>query len=376
MSRLDHLAETVKLGRAMGLSEDELEFLGVVDHHALRALREHLTDVFFEDTRPMLSRAAKASRLLPIGLLARIGQRVFGALLCARMAGLMDTKRAIEVAQRMPDPFLADVSMLLDPRRAEAVIAGMPPDRVVAVAKILAARDDHITLARFVGYLPDSTISAVIDAVPDDNALLRTAFFLESKSTLDRLVGLVRPERLRDVVAMVARAGDELWTEALSLMTHVGERWQRHIGDLAAEEDDEALTVMVQTTHRFDLWAHVLPLFGAMNEPAQRRFMGLPIVRTPGFVRAIVTAADRTDSWGRLLPLALHMGDEMRRHVAAELEALGAEVFRRVLPGRAVLEDLATRVLPGLAAIAEHLSEAARAELEDVLGQQVSPPVE
>lgn len=367
MSRLDHLAESIKLARLLGVPEGRLAFLADVDHETLRALRERLTDTFLEDTRPLLQRAVKASRLLPVGLIAKVGERVFGAVLCASMAGLMDADRAVEVAQRMPDAFLADVSSLLEPRRAKAVIAGMPPARVVAVARILAARHDHVTLARFVGYLPDATIRAVVEAVPDDEALLRTAFFLESKSTLDRLVGLVHPDRLRRIVALVANAGAELWAEALSLMTHVGEHWQRHIGDLTAEQDEPALVEMLHTTHRLDLWPSVLPLISAMSEHAQRRLMALPPVRTPGLVRAIVHAADRTAAWPRLLPIVLHMEEDLRRHVAAEIEALGPGVFHHILPLRSVLEAAPTRVLGGLAAIALHLSEAARAELEEVL---------
>lgn len=369
MSRLDHHAETIKLARLLDVPEDRLALLADLDHTTLRALRERLTDTFLEDTRPLLQRAVKASRLLPVALIAKVGERVVGAALCARMAGLMDPDRAVEVAQRMSDAFLADVSALLEPRRAEAVIAAMPPPRVVAVARILAARHDHITLARFVGYLPDPTIRMVIDAVPDDHALLRTAFFLESKHTLDRLVGLVHPERIRNIVALVAAAGESLWAEALALMTHVGERWQRHIGDLTAEQDEPALTAMLSTTHRMDLWPSVLPLLSAMSDHAQRRLMALPHVRAPGVVRAIVYAAERTSAWPRLLPIVLHMEDDLRRHVAAELEALGPGLFRETLPLRPLLEAAPTRVLPGLAALALHLSEATRAELEAVLRQ-------
>lgn len=370
MSRLDHLAETVKLARALGVDADALAFLADVDHDALRAVRERLTDTLFDDTRPMLQRAARASRLLPVGLVAKVGERVFGPLLCARMAGLMEPPRAIEVAQRMPDAFLADVSALLDPHRARAVIAGMPPARVVAVARVLAARGDHVTLARFVGYLPDATIRAVVEAIEDDEALLRTAFFLESKSTLDRLVALVHPERLRRVVALVARAGDALWAEALSLMTHVGDRWRRTLGDLTAEQDDHALHALLDATLRHDLWPGVIPVLAAMSEPSQRRLMALPGVRAAHTVRAIVRAADATGAWGRLLPLVTHMEDDLRRLVAAELEDLDAGLLDRVLPA---LMEAPTRLLPALAALALHLTGELRDDLSALLRSHGAP---
>ncbi len=367
MSRLEHLAETIKLSRLLGVPEGRLALLSELDHTTLRAMRERLGDTFLDDTRPLLQRAVKASRLLPIALIAKVGQRVFGPVLCAHMASLMEPTRAVEIALRMPDEFLADVSAILEPRRAEALIRAIPAARVVAAARILAARGDHVTLARFVGFLPDATIRAVIEAVPSDEALLRTAFFLESKSALDRLVGLVPPDRLRGVVALVASAGAELWTEALSLMTHVGERWQGHIGDLTAAQGEAALGQMLDTTHRLELWPQVIPLIAAMSEPSQRRLLALDAVRTPGVVRAIVRAADRVAAWPRLMPIVLHMEEDLRRHVAAEIEALGPGVFERILPLRSMLEAAPTRVLPALAAIALHLSDAMRAELEATL---------
>jgi len=370
MSRLDHLAETIKLARLLAVEPEALAFLADLDHQTLRALRERLSDTLFEDTRPMLQRAAKASRLLPLALIAKVGERVFGPVLCARMASLMDPARAIAVAQRMPDAFLADVSALLDPGRAEAVITGIPADRVVAAARVLAARGDHVTLARFVGFLPDATIRAVIEAIPDDEALLRTAFFLESKDTLDRLVGLVPLPRLRRVVARVAAAGEELWAEALALITHVGESWRRTLGDLAAEQDERALAELIHATSRLNLWPSVLPVIAAMSEGSQRRLMAIPEVRTDATVRAIVLATDAASAWERLLPMVLHMEEDLRRRVAREVDRLGVAVLERLVPS---VVAAPTHIVPALTAMALYLSDELREGVTSLLRRHAGP---
>lgn len=367
INRLDHLAETIKLSRLLGVSTERLAFLAGADPAALKAVREQLATTMSEDVRPMLTRAVKASKLLPVGLVAKMGERVMGPMLCAHMAAMMEPARAVEVSARMSDAFLADVSTMMEPRRAATVIAAMPRDRVVATAKILAQRGDYITLARFVAVLSEDTIKAVIEAIPDDHALLQTAFFVEARDALDRLVALVPLERLAGVVRLVARSAGELWTEALALLTHVGERWQRHIGELAAAEDDGALGHMIATIERLSLWPSVVPLLATLGEAAQRRLMALPTVRTAGVVGAIVRATDTTARWSKLLPIVVHMDEDLRRHVAAEVEALGPGVFERMIPLRDVLPTTPLETWPGLAAIALHLSPGPRAELDAIL---------
>ena len=373
MNRLDHLAETIKLSRLLGVPTERLGFLADADPTALKTVRERLTTTMSEDVRPMLSRAVKASKLLPVGLVAKMGERVMGPMLCAHMAGMMDPGRAVEVSARMSDAFLADVSTMMEPKRAATVIAAMPRDRVVATAKILAERGDHITLARFVAVLSEDTIKAVIAAIPNDHALLHTAFFVEAKDTLDRLVALVPLERLAGVVRLVARSAGELWTEALALLTHVGERWQRTIGELAAAEEDSALAHMIGTIERLSLWPSVVPLLAALGEAAQRRLMALPSVRAPGVVSAIVRATDTTARWSKLLPIVVHMDDDLRRHVAREVETLGPGIFERMIPLREVLPATPLETWPGLAAIALHLSPDRRAELDALLRSPTSP---
>ncbi|MCA9533309.1 MAG: hypothetical protein KC593_06520, partial [Myxococcales bacterium] len=140
MSQVDRIAEKIKLGRLLSLGPAALEQYDALDAATLRALREQISDSLFDDSRGALERVASASRLLPNALVASVGERSFGPMLCARITGLLSPERAAALAAHMPDEFLADVAMQLDPRSARGVIAQLGKERVVAVAKVLLAR--------------------------------------------------------------------------------------------------------------------------------------------------------------------------------------------------------------------------------------------
>ena len=130
-----------------------------------------------------LGRLAAASKLLPVRVVATIGERAFGPSLAARIAGLLDPDRAVEMADTMPIEFLADVAVELDPRRASAVISRIAPGRIAAGHARAAAprgvRDDG-SVRRPPARLPRSRAAF---EVMDDAALLHVAFVLESKDS-------------------------------------------------------------------------------------------------------------------------------------------------------------------------------------------------
>lgn len=171
-------AEVLKLARLLGREPDQLSYLEHVPPADLRVLREQITETLFTAHEATLRRLAAASRLLPAGLVASLGQATFGAMLSARIAGLLDADRAVEVAAKMPTEFLADVAIELDPRRASAVIAGIPPRRIHEITAELARRGEYVTMGRFVGHLADAALQAALEAL-DDEALSKTMFVIE-----------------------------------------------------------------------------------------------------------------------------------------------------------------------------------------------------
>jgi hypothetical protein len=225
-------AEIAKLARLLDVEPARLAYLEPVDAADIAALRDQATDVLFDDHRATLQRAVAASRLLPAQVSVKIGERAFGPLLCARIAGLLQPPAAVDVARRLPTEFLADVAVELDPRRAVDVIAQIPTPQVVAVARELVARREDVVLGRFVGFVSSAAIAAALDVI-DDAALLRIAFVMEGKERLGEIVGLLSDERVTGLLR--AAVAEDLSDEVLDLVDHVDDATCERIGARAAE---------------------------------------------------------------------------------------------------------------------------------------------
>jgi hypothetical protein len=177
-TRLESRVEILKLARLLDTDPDRLAYLEAVPAEDIRKLRERATDRLFDADGSALQRVAAASRLLPTPLAATIGQRAFGPLLCARVAGRLEPGRGVDLASRLPADFLADIAVELDPRRASDVIVRIPTAQIVEVAAELVRRQEYVAMGRFVGHLSDEAITASLEVI-DDLSLLQIVFVLE-----------------------------------------------------------------------------------------------------------------------------------------------------------------------------------------------------
>jgi hypothetical protein len=228
-------AEVLKLARLLRRDPETLGYLELVPATDLQALRDQVTDVLFSANLSTLSRLAAASRLLPIRVVAAIGERAFGPLLAARIAGLLDPQRAVEMASTMPIGFLADVAVELDPRRASAVITRIPAERIALITRELLRRGEYVTMGRFVGHLSDAAVRAAVGEM-DERALLCVAFVLESKDNLEELIEVLPSGRLDRVVEVAAR--EDLWVEALDLLDHLSDERRAEMARQASALDE------------------------------------------------------------------------------------------------------------------------------------------
>jgi hypothetical protein len=183
-------AEVVKLARLLQREPQQVSYLERLSAGDLRALREQITETLFTAHEGALKGLVAASKLLPVGLVASLGQSTFGPMLSARIAGLLEPNRAVEIAAKMQTEFLAEVAIELDPRRASAVIAGIPSTRIFEITSALAARREYVTMGRFVAHLSDESLTAAVSAL-DDEALSQTMFVLEDGAGDERLLRLV-----------------------------------------------------------------------------------------------------------------------------------------------------------------------------------------
>ena len=189
-------AEILKLAQLLHRDPHQLSYLETVPPEDLRALREQITEKLFTAQEGALRRLVAASRLLPVGLVANLGQNTFGPMLSARIAGLLDADRAVDIAARMPSDFLAEIAIELDPRRASAVIAGIPAQRISEITGELARREEYVTMGRFIGHLGDEALAAAFAAL-DDEALSQTVFVLEDGAGDARVERLLSERRVR-----------------------------------------------------------------------------------------------------------------------------------------------------------------------------------
>jgi hypothetical protein len=244
---LQSRAEVAKLARLLSAEDSRFTALTALPAEDLRVLRDQVVAVLYDSDVAALHRAVSASRLLPGAVSAAIAQKAFGPVLCARVAGLAPVETAVDVAKRLPIPFLADVAVAMDPRRAVDVIGAIPTDRVVAVAAELARRDEHVTMGGFVSHLDDAAIYACF-AVLSDGDLLRTGFLMDDKARLDTVIGLLPPERLEGLVNTAH--DEELWEQAIDLLEHLSDEHHQRLAAVIAAQDDERRTAMINAVGR------------------------------------------------------------------------------------------------------------------------------
>ena len=274
-------AEIAKLARLIGREPDSLAYLESVPADEIRALRDRTTEVLFRANGSTLNRLAAASKLLPVGLVASLGERAFGPMLSARIAALLEPSRAVEMAAKLPITFLADVAIDIDPRRAKDVIAGIPPRQIAQITRELARRDEYVTIGRFVGQMPNGSVAAGL-AELDDAALLRVAFVLEAKESLSDLVELLPDERIDAIID--AASAQNLWAEALDLLTHLSSEQREEFAKHAGTHRQPVFDSLVRCAREFDMWQSLLPL--AVHLPAQGQKRTASAIRKLGLSAA------------------------------------------------------------------------------------------
>lgn len=365
MSRVDKIAEAVKLGRVLRRSPESLAALDVLGAGAMRTLREQISDALFDDTRPALERVSKSSKLLPDSMVARLGERFFGAMLCARITGLLTPERAAALAAHMPDTFLADVAIELDPRCAREVIARLTVERVVAVALVLLERHEYVTMGRLVDYIAPEAVQRVIETIDDPGVILQIAFYIERKAQLGELAGMLSETLLRNIVVHASHGDGSSWVEALALMGHLDGAWQERIGDIVVAEGPDFIAALVGATVEYDLWASMLSVVGSMSPHARVAVASTPALGTPQVLTRVVAVAHEEGRWPDLLPLVDALHEDARGAAAAIVGTMPDEVIL------AMIESAhAQSLFPSLLGIVVRMSDAEATQAIRVLTQQ------
>lgn len=324
MSKLDTRAELIKLSRMTFVSEESLAFLQDVPLPTLVRLRELTTERVFSDGRKLFQNLASASKLMPAGLTAMIAEKTFGPMLCARVAGEMPWQRAVDLSQRMSIPFLAEVTMAIDPKRVADIIRNMPVNHLKAVAKELVKRGEYLVLGGFVNFMLESQMRAIIGEITEKD-LLHIGFFMDGKHQISEIIRMLPESRLRALVGEMQNHA-ELWPEALALMVHMEDELKRQMGDIAVEQNPEMLDDLTDTVFALDLWKDALPLFACMSPGTQFRLINVAAMSRRDVLEAVAVNTDIYGLWGTLLPLVEYMSVS-QRELLGDIVAAKGEFF-------------------------------------------------
>jgi hypothetical protein len=317
MSKLDSSAELVKLGQLLHVPSAELQFLEGMSLPTLIKIRELSTDKLFNDGSKLFQKLASASKLMPIGVTASIGEKIFGAMLCARIASQMPYQRAIDLAKKMTTPFLATVTLELDPRRVKDIIQHMPLENLQAVANELLKHRHYMVMGRLVNFMTASNLKVILNGINSEEALLHIGFFIEGKHQLSDIIRLLPKERLQKLISYL-QLHAELWPEALALMVHLEDDLKREMGDISADLGEPVLNGLVKAVYERQLWQDALPLFATMSPSTQLQLISTATLNDRGVLKSAITSTDKFALWATLLPLVEFMS-HAQQHLLAEL---------------------------------------------------------
>ena len=327
--RLDARAEVIKLSRVLGVPADELSYLEGLPSADLRAVREQATNRMFDSGAAALRRVAAGAKLLPSALIATIAQKAFGPLLCARAAGAVESRKAIDVAKRLPPDFLADVTIELDPRRVAEIIAEVPETLVIPVAAELGRREEHVTMGRFLAFVPDHAIGAAMGVLSDE-AMLRTAFVLEHKDRLDHAIGMLPPDRLGGIVRSASEL--QLWPEALDLLDHLSEARLVKLASMSPFHDPAVMQDIIWAAADHGLWVDLVPLIEALPADVRLRVVAIAAeLDQERLGNVIRDAAAAPHTLPALLAIVSEIGDEGRAPVIAAIDRAERDVAEQLV---------------------------------------------
>jgi len=219
-----HNPEVIKLGHVLGVTPQrlsELDGLADVPAEDLRALRRQIGEALFRADKQHFVKVAALSKAVPTAVAAKLTEHALPPLLAARTAELLEPQRAAELVRRLPDAYLADVAMAMDPARSPRVIAGIPAERVARVAAELARRGEWVVIGGFVAQVSRDGLVASVRTF-DGEQLLRISYVLDDLGRLDEIAAALSDAQLDEMLA--AAAAQQLWPELSALLAHVGDQ--------------------------------------------------------------------------------------------------------------------------------------------------------
>ena len=235
-------AELLKLARVLGIDSSELNFLEGADPGDLRDLRASISDRLLAVDREHFERVVALGRLLPGRVAAGITQHALGTRLSGRAASLLTADELADFARRLPADFVADVAAVMDLRSVGSLLDRIDTEKVVDVTRVLADRQDWVTMGAFGGRIHRDALVRVIGML-DGEALARVGFLLEDRSRLEEIQGLLDDEKFREL--LIAAGECNLIPETIYLLDALSDDSVSRVGRLLGELTQKRREVFV-----------------------------------------------------------------------------------------------------------------------------------
>lgn len=281
MGDLAARGEVVKLARELDVPLATLRFLETQPADDLAAFRRTVTAAIVATEDLRLRRIAAASRLVPKRVAARLAESQLGALLSARVAGVLDVPEALRLAGAVRPGFLAEMAAYLDPARTAALVRAIPDTLMVDVGRRLLDASHYITLGRLISLVDDAPLLALLGYARDDQ-LLEIAILAEDRVRLDEILAGLSNERAAGVIAAAASSGQ--FDQALSLMSSLSPDQRVRLATIAADLGPDVTDGLVRAVIRSGAWDEMLPLLTRMPDATRRAFVNVPATLDPSVI--------------------------------------------------------------------------------------------
>lgn len=297
----------VKLARALEVEPAEVEFLSHLDVNDLREIRWRINDSLAAADAKRLAGVVSASKVLPVALAAKIGEKWFGPVLCARLVGLIDPRRGGQFAEHLSLEFMADITARTDPRVVGDLVQELKVRTMQGIAGTLMSRGDHLTLSHFVGHIPARVVADVLAAIDDNAAVVRIARYVEDLEHLDPVVALLPDDRIVDLIHSVD--AEDIWVDGFHLFSHLGDAQVTRIAGTIVRQDTDAVTAAIGAFDRHQLWSDALVLVERLDDAELATFTDVLLVLDDAVISSAVDAIDEGGAWDVLVRVGLAAGD-------------------------------------------------------------------
>jgi hypothetical protein len=195
-----------RIARLIVADPDDLQGLESVPDDDLRTLHDLIGETYFAEGRAVFARVAGLSKVLPGVVAGKLAERFLPPHFAARTAEMLEPARARDLVSKVSVPYLAELSLSLDPTRSRPVVRAIPPARVGEVATELFRRGEYAAMAELAGTVTLDALSAALD-VASGRDLLEVVPLLVWSDDIAVVVGRTSDAKIDQVLRAIADDG-------------------------------------------------------------------------------------------------------------------------------------------------------------------------